>query len=52
MNFDYSDDQQQLADSVRKYLTNEYDFDKRKAIIRSAEGLSEAAWTNSMPTPG
>ena len=45
MNFDYSDDQQQLADSVRKYLTNEYDFDKRKAIIRSAEGLSEAAWT-------
>ena len=44
MNFDYSDEQQQLADSVRKYLANEYDFEKRKAILHSASGTSDAVW--------
>ena len=46
MNFEYSEEQQQLADSVRRYLANEYDFDKRKAIIGSASGISEAAWSS------
>ena len=44
MNFDYSDEQQQLADSVRKYLANEYDFEKRKAILNSGQGTSDAVW--------
>ena len=44
MNFDYSDEQQQLADSVRKYLGNAYDFEKRKAILHSASGFSEPVW--------
>ena len=44
MNFEYSDEQQQLADSVRKYLANDYTFDKRKAIVHSASGCSEQAW--------
>ena len=44
MNFDYSDEQQQLADSVRKYLGNAYDFEKRKAILNSASGISEPVW--------
>jgi alkylation response protein AidB-like acyl-CoA dehydrogenase len=44
MNFDYSDEQQQLADSVRKYLANDYSFEKRKAILNSASGISDAAW--------
>ena len=44
MNFDYSDEQQQLADSVRKYLANEYDFEKRKAILNSASGTSDTVW--------
>jgi alkylation response protein AidB-like acyl-CoA dehydrogenase len=44
MNFDYSDEQQQLADSVRKYLGNEYDFEKRKAILKSAAGTSDTVW--------
>jgi alkylation response protein AidB-like acyl-CoA dehydrogenase len=30
MNFEYTEEQQQLADSIRKYLANEYDFEKRK----------------------
>jgi len=45
MNFEYSEEQQQLADSLRKYLSNEYDFEKRKAIIQSAAGISDAAWS-------
>ena len=45
MDFNYSDEQQQLADSLRKYLTNEYDFEARKAGLNSATGISEAAWS-------
>ena len=44
MNFEYSDEQQQLADSVGKYLANAYDFEKRKAILGSASGGSDAVW--------
>jgi len=44
MNFDLTPEQQQLADSVRKYLANEYSFDKRKAIVQSDTGFSQSAW--------
>ncbi len=40
MNFEYSEEQQQLADSLRKFLANEYDFEKRKAIVKSDSGVS------------
>lgn len=45
MNFDYSDEQRQLADSVRKYLGAQYGFEQRKAIVASDAGLSDAAWS-------
>jgi alkylation response protein AidB-like acyl-CoA dehydrogenase len=45
MNFEYSEEQQQLADSLRKYLANEYDFEKRKAIVASPGGISDAVWS-------
>ena len=44
MNFEYSDEQQQLADSVRKVLASDYSFEKRQAIVRSASGFSDTAW--------
>ena len=44
MNFDYSDEQQQLADSVRKFLAQSYGFEQRKAILQSARGDSDAVW--------
>ena len=44
MNFEYSDEQQQLADSLGKYLAGQYDFDKRKAILQSAAGYSPEVW--------
>ena len=44
MNFEYSDEQQQLADSLRKYLASHYGFEQRKAILNSASGVSDSAW--------
>lgn len=45
MNFELSDEQQQLADSVGKFLTSDYSFEKRQAIVRSETGCSEAVWS-------
>jgi alkylation response protein AidB-like acyl-CoA dehydrogenase len=42
MNFDYNEEQQLLADSVRRYLQKEYDFEKRKASVE--KGLNESVW--------
>ncbi len=45
MNFEYTDEQRQLADSIEKYLAQAYGFEQRKAIVGSATGFSAAAWT-------
>ena len=45
MDFEYSEEQQLLADSVRKYLANAYGFEARKKAIGSAEGFSPTAWS-------
>lgn len=44
MDFNYSDEQQQLAESLRKFLGAQYGFDQRKAIVHSASGASEPVW--------
>jgi alkylation response protein AidB-like acyl-CoA dehydrogenase len=43
MNFDYNEEQQLLADSVRRYLAKSYDFETRKRIV-AGQGWSEEAW--------
>jgi len=43
VNFDYNEEQQLLADSVRRYLAKSYDFEARKKIV-AGEGWSAAAW--------
>ena len=45
MDFEYSEEQQLLADSVRKYLANAYGFEARKKAIASSEGFSPEAWS-------
>ena len=45
MDFEFSQEQQQLADSLRKYLAKEYGFEARKAAVNSLSGNSAAAWT-------
>jgi pimeloyl-CoA dehydrogenase small subunit len=44
MNFDLSEEQQLLADSVKRYLANEYTIDARAKIVASDRGWSEAVW--------
>ncbi|HTM61674.1 MAG TPA: acyl-CoA dehydrogenase [Burkholderiales bacterium] len=43
MNFDYNEEQQLLADSVRRYLAKSYDFESRKKIVAGL-GWSKEAW--------
>jgi len=43
MNFDYSEEQQLLADSVRRFLQDKYQFEARKKII-AGEGWSPQVW--------
>src|SRR5262245_37988085 len=44
MNFDYNEEQQLLADSVRRYLQKDYGFEARQKIVRSQEGWSDKVW--------
>jgi alkylation response protein AidB-like acyl-CoA dehydrogenase len=44
MDFEFSDEQQQLHDSVDRYLNEQYDFNKFRAVNKSAEGWDKATW--------
>ncbi|MCX7241802.1 MAG: acyl-CoA dehydrogenase family protein [Burkholderiales bacterium] len=44
MDFDFSDDQVQLGDAVRKWVDRGYTFERRRAIEK-AGGFDRAAWT-------
>jgi alkylation response protein AidB-like acyl-CoA dehydrogenase len=44
MNFEFSEEQQQLHDSIDRYLNEQYTFDKFRAINASARGWDKAAW--------
>ncbi len=43
MDFSFTEEQTQLRDAVRRYLSQEYTFDARKKIIHGA-GTSDTAW--------
>src|SRR5512145_852676 len=44
MDFDYSEEQLLLKDSVEKYLDRNYAFEQRRQIIASREGMSPVVW--------
>ena len=44
MNFDYNEEQQLLADSVRRFLAKDYAFEVRRKIVSSKEGWSPSVW--------
>ncbi|MGE5128315.1 MAG: acyl-CoA dehydrogenase family protein [Sphingomonadaceae bacterium] len=44
MNFDYSEEQQLLADSIRRFVAKDYDFEARKKIVASRQGASDEVW--------
>ncbi len=43
MDFDFTDDQEMLRDTVRKWVDKAYSFDERRRIVREG-GYSKAAW--------
>ena len=46
MDFDLSKEQQQLGDSIQRFVAREYAFEKRKGILRSEEGMSPEVWAH------
>jgi len=44
MNFELSEEQRLMAESVGRFLSDHYDFEQRKQIIRSDAGASAAVW--------
>ncbi|RPH65702.1 MAG: pimeloyl-CoA dehydrogenase small subunit [Burkholderiales bacterium] len=44
MDFQYSQEQQQLADAVGRLFEKSYDFEARKRIVGSVDGWSPDAW--------
>src|SRR3954467_13710399 len=44
MDFDLTKEQQQLGDSIQRFVAREYGFEKRKGILRSEGGMSREVW--------
>jgi len=44
MDFNYSEEQQMLADSLRRFIDTEYTFARRRASARGGNSLDRAAW--------
>ena len=46
MNFDLTEEQQLLVDSVRRFVADRYDLEKRKGYISGKRGFSDDNWTS------
>ncbi|MGV7207451.1 acyl-CoA dehydrogenase family protein [Oxalobacteraceae bacterium A2-2] len=44
MDFQFSEEQRQLADALRRWLDKDYGFEARQRIVHSAAGVSQPAW--------
>jgi alkylation response protein AidB-like acyl-CoA dehydrogenase len=44
MDFEFTQEQQQFADALRRWIDKDYSFETRKKIIHSESGVSDAAW--------
>ena len=44
MNFDYNEEQRLLAESVRRFVAQDYGFETRRRIVASDEGFSRDVW--------
>lgn len=45
MNFNFTEEQQQLADALRRYLDKNYGFEARQAIVKTPAGVSDSHWS-------
>jgi|TARA_E500000178_G_scaffold10799_2_gene10580 alkylation response protein AidB-like acyl-CoA dehydrogenase len=44
MNFDYTEEQQMVRDSIARFVQDDYDWDTRRAIVDGDEGMSRDNW--------
>jgi len=44
MDFNFKEEQSQLADALRRWIARDYTFDARRAIVASPAGVSDTAW--------
>jgi len=44
MDFNFKEEQLQLADALKRWIARDYTFDARRAIVGSPTGTSDAAW--------
>ena len=44
MDFNFKEEQLQLADALRRWIARDYTFEARRAIVGSPTGVSDAAW--------
>jgi alkylation response protein AidB-like acyl-CoA dehydrogenase len=44
MDFNFSEEQQMLADAVERFVREHYSFEKRREILQSQEGWSREVW--------
>ncbi|HDR9582986.1 TPA: acyl-CoA dehydrogenase family protein [Burkholderia stabilis] len=45
MDFSFTDEQQQFADALRRYLGEQYGFDARRTIVHGDTGVSDTQWS-------
>jgi alkylation response protein AidB-like acyl-CoA dehydrogenase len=46
MDFNFTEEQQLLADTVKRFVREDYTFEKRREILKSAEGWSRETWSS------
>jgi alkylation response protein AidB-like acyl-CoA dehydrogenase len=44
MDFNYTPEQQQFRDALRRFIDKDYTFEHRNKIVRSEQGVSDEAW--------
>jgi alkylation response protein AidB-like acyl-CoA dehydrogenase len=44
MDFSFSEEQNLLRDSVRKFVEKDYEFEKRRALMKTEQGFSRETW--------
>src|SRR3569833_3134511 len=44
MDFNYTPEQQQFRDALRRFIDKDYTFEQRNRIIHSEQGISDQAW--------
>lgn len=44
MNFELTEEQRMLRDSLRRFLANEYGFEKRRKLTEIGQGVDETTW--------